>query len=233
MAQLVLDLACRPALGRDDFFVTSCNRDAVAWIDRWPDWPMTGLALSGPAGSGKTHLGEVWRRRSSALSVDVDALREREPPALLEGRRNLMLDLDAGVTLPPELEETLLHLYNLIAEQNGHLVVASRTPPARWPVVLADLSSRLRAMASVSIAAPDDDLLTAVLLKQFDDRQISVDGDVIAYAVARMERSFEAAGALVEMLDREALARHRRIGVPLVRAVLDRERRQTERTDLS
>lgn len=227
LAQLVLDLGCRPALGRSDFYITPCNRDAVAWIDRWPEWPATGLALWGPAGSGKTHLGEVWRQRSSAPTVDIAMLRDREPRALLEGERYLVVDLDANV-LTKELEEPLLHLHNLIAEQNGHLMIVSRDPPARWRISLADLLSRLRAMPSVSIAAPDDELLMAVMLKQFGDRQLTIDTDVVAYAAARMERSFEAASRLVEELDREALVRRRRIGLNLVRGVLDRQQRPAD-----
>ena len=40
--QLPLDLGHRPALGREDFLVAPSNQGAVAWIDRWPDWPGPG-----------------------------------------------------------------------------------------------------------------------------------------------------------------------------------------------
>jgi len=222
VAQLALDLGYRTAQGRDDFFVTPCNAGAVGWVDRWPDWPTPALALWGPSASGKSHLAEVWRTRSRARTAHVDELRDREPPALLDGERHLVLDFAGAPSVPADLEEPLLHLYNLVSEQGGNLLLTARIPPARWPVALADLSSRLRAVVAVPISAPDDELLTALLLKQFADRQLAVGTDVVAYAVARMERSFEAARTLVDTLDREAMARRKRIGLPLLREVLDR-----------
>ena len=54
------------AMGREDFLVSPSNADAVAWIDRWPDWPGPALVIVGPPGSGKTHLGQVWRQQAGA-----------------------------------------------------------------------------------------------------------------------------------------------------------------------
>ncbi len=222
MGQLALDLGHRSALGREDFFVTPCNTDAVGWVDRWPDWPTPGLVLWGPPASGKSHLAEVWRSRSGAPLVGLDILHDHEPPAILGERHCLAVDLGGRASIAAELQEPLLHLYNLVAEEGGSLLITAQTPPARWPVALADLSSRLRAMVAVSIDSPDDELLTAILLKQFADRQLAVGADIVSYAVARMERSFEAVKALVDAIDREALAQRRRVSVPLLRAVLDR-----------
>jgi chromosomal replication initiation ATPase DnaA len=221
MAQLALDLAFRPAQGRDDFFVTPCNDAAVGWIDRWPDWPVPGLVVWGPPASGKSHLGEVWRMRSAAPSVGLDALARDIPPAILGDNRQLLLDVADATAIPVELEEPLLHLYNLIAERRGSLLLTARTPPARWAVRLPDLGSRLLAMNAVPIAPPDDALLTAVMLKQLDDRRIKLPDDAIQYALSRMERSFEAARSVVAALDREALAQRRRPGLPLLREILE------------
>src|SRR5205809_5405273 len=59
--QLTFELALPPpTFAREDFVVGDGNREALAWLDRWPDWPAPALALSGPAGSGKTHLGRIW-----------------------------------------------------------------------------------------------------------------------------------------------------------------------------
>ena len=130
-------------------------------------------------------------------------------------------DFDDSQTVPSELEEPLLHLYNLVVEKGGTLLLTARTPPARWTIGLADLSSRLRAMAAVPIAPPDDAMLTAVLLKQLDDRKIGLPRDAVFYAVSRMERSFEAARSLVAAIDREAYAQRRKPGLPLVRQILE------------
>jgi chromosomal replication initiation ATPase DnaA len=220
--QLPLDLGPRPALGREDFLLADCNAAAVAWIDRWPDWPGGGLAIHGPAGSGKSHLAAVWRRQSGALSIAVDELGTAEPPRLLGEARACVIDGLYDTSARPD-ERRLLHLYNLLRERGGHLLLTAQAPPARWPVVLPDLRSRLGALPAVEIGAPDDALLSAVLVKLFADRQLAVGTDVVAYLAPRMERSFAAARRIVDALDREALAAHRRIALPLARDVLARD----------
>ncbi len=121
-------------------------------------------------------------------------------------------------------EEALLHLYNLLAERQGHLLLAAREPPARWTIGLADLRSRLLAAPAVAVEAPDDALLGAVLVKLFADRQLRISEEVIAYLLPRIERSFAAAQAIVAALDRAALAGQRAVTVPLARDVLNRDR---------
>ncbi len=219
-AQLVLDLGHRPALGRADFLVSQCNADAVAWIDRWPDWPAPGLVIWGPAASGKSHLGQVWRARAAAPMITAADLDDREPPDLIGEHSDVYVDGADVVAGNPRRERAALHVYNMIAERGGHILFSSRTPPARWPLGLADLRSRLNALPVASIAPPDDAVLGAVLLKLFADRQLSVGVDVVQFAVTRMERSFEAAERLVAAVDRLALASQRRVTVPLLRDVL-------------
>ena len=71
------------------------------------------------------------------------------------------------------------------------------------------------------VSAPRDELLAAVLVKQFRDRQIDLPADVLAYLLARMERSFAAARAIVRALDHASLHAKRPITVPLARRVLE------------
>jgi DnaA regulatory inactivator Hda len=214
--QLPLDLGVRPAYGLEDFIVAESNRAAVAWVDSWPTWPGFALAISGPAGSGKTHLCQVWRQRSAARWVDADALYTLLPPDIAGDAPALVLDgLDGK--LP---ERPLLHLLNHLREQQRFVLIAAREPPARWKIDLPDLRSRLSAMPAVSIGAPDDALLGAVMRKLFRDRQLHVGPEVVDYLVARMERSLSAAQTVVGALDRAALADRRAITVALARAVL-------------
>jgi DnaA regulatory inactivator Hda len=215
--QFVFGFDHRPALGEETFLVADSNRDAVAWIDRWPDWQGPVLALFGPEGSGKSHLAHVWQRRSqahhlNAASLDVGFL-ENWPG---EGTAVVVEDGDCGVD-----EACLFHLMNLVREDHGFLLLTSREAPARWPVALPDLRSRLAAAQAVAITRPDDVLIAAVLAKLFQDRQLRVPEDVIAYLVSRMERSFAAIGVTVATLDRLSLAERRAITVPLARRVLD------------
>jgi len=215
-AQLPLDLGVRPAYGLDDFIVADSNRAAVAWIDSWPKWPSPVLAVAGPAGSGKTHLCQVWRQRTGARIVAPDALYTLLPPELVDDAPAIVLD---GLE-PPLPERPLLHLLNHLGEQRRYALIAAREPPARWPVALPDLRSRLAALPAVAIGAPDDALIKAVIAKLFRDRQLHVGAEVVDYLLARMERSLSAAQRLVAALDRAALAGQRPITVALARRVL-------------
>ena len=219
MPQLTLDLGQRAALGRADFLVAPSNQTAVAWIDRWPDWPGPALALHGPAGCGKTHLAQVWRAASSAIQIDPGALDVAGLPDLLGPARAVVLDgMDAA--WDGERQQALLHLYNMMAERAGSLLFCGREAPARWPVALADLRSRLKAAQAVELGPPDDALIEALLVKLFADRQLKVGREVVAFLLPRMERSFAAARDLVDAVDRAALQARREITVPLVRSVL-------------
>ncbi|MDP2696917.1 DnaA ATPase domain-containing protein [Thalassospira sp.] len=215
--QLPLALELRPALGRDDFMVADCNREAVAWIDRWPDWPVPALCLYGPAGSGKSHLAEVWRARSGAHSIAGGALAGQEPDILLGDGLGLVIeDADQG------LDETVcFHLYNMLKERGGHLLMTAQQPPARWSLHLPDLRSRMGAALVCEILPPDDDLMAGLLLKLFADRQIAPSPSIIAYILPRIERSFAALTDLVGAIDRRALAEKRPVTLPLVRAIMD------------
>ena len=223
--QLALDLGHRAAFGRDDFLVAPCNADAVAWIDRWPDWPSPGLALWGAPASGKSHLAAVWRSRAAAACPDPASLAGRAPAEIAQGASAVLLDgLDAALAAAGaragDLAEAVLHLYNHLAAAGGHLLVTGEAPPARWAIALADLRSRLVALPAVGIERPDDATLAAVLVKLFADRQVRVGEEVVALLVARMERSFAAAAAAVDALDRAALAGGRAVTPALVREIL-------------
>jgi chromosomal replication initiation ATPase DnaA len=86
------------------------------------------------------------------------------------------------------------------------VLLAGRTPPSRWPIRLPDLSSRLRAVTSVEIRPPDDDLLAALLMHLLADRQLTVAQPVQAWLLTRLPRSPAALRQAVERLDGASLA---------------------------
>jgi chromosomal replication initiation ATPase DnaA len=200
--QLTFDLPHRAALGRDDFLVSSTNRQAVAMIDRWPDWLNPGLILIGPPGSGKTHLAEVWRSRSGARMCSSAGLAVAEVPALLSQGAVVVENLPGAALDQP----ALFHLINLARETGGYLLLTSEAYPPSWNLSLNDLASRLKAMPIASLGEPDDDLLRGLLVKLFTDRQIAVDEPTIAYMLTHMERSAAFARRIVDTIDRIALA---------------------------
>lgn len=222
--QLVLDLTSRAALGREDFFISPTNALAVQALDRWPGWATGKLALCGPAASGKSHLVQVWAARTNGAVVNADVLAEHDIAQLAETGDVAVEDVHRLAMLPSERrdqsEEALFHLHNRILGAGGTLLVTGEGAPARWDIRLPDLASRLRATEVATLEAPDDALLSAVLVKLFADRQLEVSPDLIQYLLSRIDRSFEAAKATVEALDRAGLSRKRAITPRLAGEVL-------------
>lgn len=215
--QLLLDLAQRPALGAEDFLISSANRAAASAIDQWPHWPQASMLVVAPPRAGKTHLGNVWRLKSGAKRLSADALREDD--IAFSGGALLVEDLHAGIAN----ERVLFHLLNLVRERKLSMLLTSRIPPGELKVELPDLRSRLRALPVVAIANPDEALLKAVLVKQFADRQLTVEPHVVNHIALHMEQSMQAAATVVAEIDRTAMSTHRKVTRALAAEVLARQ----------
>lgn len=225
--QFPLPFGHRPSLQGEDFLVAPSNVEAVAWIDRWPDWPGSSVVLVGARAAGKTHLASVFAARTAGRAIGRAALLDTPPADLSAGGVPLILDDADAMMGAPEAEQALFHLLNHFAPERGRLLMTATVPPARWHVVLRDLSSRLNALPVATIGAPDDALMAALIVKLFADRQLQVGADVVPFMVARMERSFAAARALVAEVDARALAEGRAVTLALVRAVMQAENGST------
>ena len=213
--QLIFDWPQRPALGREDFLVTSCNQDAVDWIDLWPNWPAPALIVHGPPGCGKSHLAAVWQARTGAASIDKSALVDFASRQESDNKNYLLEDASEVAD-----ETALFHLFNWVSDNGGSLLLTAQHPAIRWNIRLPDLVSRLRAAPSVAIGTPDETLIECLLVKMAMDRQLDIEPEVIAYLLPRMERSYSAARLLVARLDEMALARKRTVTIPLARDVI-------------
>ncbi|UYO00370.1 MAG: hypothetical protein KIT02_03885 [Devosia sp.] len=199
--QLALDLGHEPSLAADDFLVGTGNSVAHARIAAWPHWPEHLTVLVGPPASGKSHLARIFADISHAHMAGPDELAElvADPD-----RRALVIeDVDRG----QYDEVALFHLLNQSLRGERSLLLTARGDIAQWPLKTDDARSRLRRAPLFRLESSDDIELSHMLVKLFGDRQIKVEPRVIGYLVARMERSQEAATALVDTMDRLALAR--------------------------
>lgn len=217
--QLVFDLPAKDTLTRDEFFVSPANALALAAIDGWRGWPGGKMLLVGPKGSGKTHLAQIWLQAADAALIHGTDLAGADLPKLTAAGAVVVEDAEA-VAGDPAAEKALFHLHNLLA-QGGALLLTATSPARDWGLLLADLISRLQAAPVTRLETPDDALLSAVLIKLFADRQITVAPNLIAYLITRMPRSIGAARALVAALDAAALAQSRPITRSLAAEVLD------------
>lgn len=219
-AQIPLEFDGLTALGREDYLIGPGNREAVGWIDRWPEWPAPMLVITGPAASGKSHLASVWQQRSAAEPIRPEMLLSRTAEQIADAGKALVIDGVDPWLGECEAETTLFHLYNIFKEEQRSFLITMRMAPAHVDFAIPDLASRFRAAPLAAIQAPDDRLLASVLIKLFSDRQLTVGHDVIKYILPRMERSFAAARDIVAKADHLALAEKRGISVPLMRQVL-------------
>jgi chromosomal replication initiation ATPase DnaA len=209
--QLAFVLPHAESLTRDNFLEGPANAAGLALVDSWPEWPNRIMLLVGPEGSGKSHLAAVWAEQAGARSTTAHALTAAGVPGALATGALVVEDLRSS-----DLDErALFHLMNLAREDEASVLVTAREPPSTIQIELRDLRSRLRAVPTVSLLPPDDQLFRALIVKFCADRQLAVDETVVSYLATRIERSYAAARQAVELLDTEAL----RLGRPVTRAL--------------
>lgn len=213
--QLAFDWPTGVALGPDDFFVSEANAQAFTMLGTPETWPERKLVVTGPKGSGKSHLARVFQAQSGALLISANTISADDKS---DAATVIIEDMEL---LPEAAEEAVFHLHNNLRNAGGTLLMTSALPPSRWPIALPDLASRMQATTVVQIANPDDALLSALIMKLFADRQINPQPALVQYLTTRIERSFAAAADIVARLDAAALAQGRKINKALAAELLD------------
>ena len=207
--QLPLDLGHEPSHAEDDFLVGEGNGLAHARILAWPHWPDGVTLLIGPAASGKSHLSRIFADRSGAIVVSPETI---GAIAAVPGKEAVVVE---DVDRLGYDEHDLFHLLNQAMRGERTLLLSAREDVAHWPLRTDDVRSRVRRAPVFRLEVSDDIELSQMFVKLFGDRQIRIDPKVIGYVVPRMERSPEEAAALVELMDRLALAK----GSAITRAI--------------
>ena len=216
MSQLPLDMPFAGKAGRDAFQVSRCNELALAWIDRWPDWPgaCRALNIAGPTGAGKSHLATIWQDRVTNV-IMLDGL--GDAAGFVDGGFYVLDHIQPSAAWD---EEALFHLFNH-CRHSGGLLLLSDQPVGQMGWQLPDLRSRFRAVTMVEIALPDDSLLSALLAQYFTERQLVLPPAVLTYLVGRMERSYAAVQRVGMAPDARSIAEKRPLSVALARSVLE------------
>jgi chromosomal replication initiation ATPase DnaA len=213
LRQLPLPIPPRHAFDEASFLAADCNEAARTWLGRTEVWPERRLALWGGEDCGKTHLLRIWGDRHGAEMIDGPTL---------SGFPGVASPGGVAVDDADRAEETaLLHLLNTARDLGCPVLLAGRLPPARWTIGLRDLASRLRAITTVEIGAPDDDLLRRLLLHWLAERQLVADETLHDRLLVHLPRSPEVLRAAVARLDVKALTSRRRTVTPaMVREAL-------------
>jgi len=203
--QLAFDLTARHACGRSDFWVAPCNQEAIAWVEKYPNWPMHAVLIYGEAGSGKSHLASIF----SEVKLDAQELSEDVLP---EAEKIVVENVDCLTN-----EVALFHLFNAVQEKKGGLLMTARRLPE---FSLPDLRSRIAMIPKAEIKMPDDRTIEAVCAKVFEDKQILVDPSVFSYIATHLTRSFTTVQEVLNLADSLALQKGRRITIPLIREAI-------------
>lgn len=215
--QLIFDLPCYPAIGTEDFFVSKANSLAFEVIQNWANWNDRRVLITGGKGSGKTHLSHVWANLSGAKFIELN----NQEQDLSNIKTLIIENIDLIISIPT-FEEKLFHLLNFAKQLDIYVLMTSSVAASRLEVQLLDLSSRLQATEHFPIYPPDDALLSAVLVKQFSDRQINISPSLIEYILKRITRSLSSVSNFVVSLDNLMLKTKKGPSRAMISEVLDK-----------
>lgn len=223
--QLPLALRTPPDQRFDAFHGQAAARDAVHAAARGDsrDW----LYLSGPAGSGKSHLmlaacaeAAALGRRAAYLSLPAFVGRLGDALAAQEGADLVCLDGLAAIAGDRGEEEALFHFHNRARAGGALVVYAAEGGPATLGLALPDLVTRLGQCVRVVLEPLDEAGRREVLRQRAARRGLELDDAVLDYLLRRVDRDLASLTALLDRLDRASLAAQRRITIPFLRTQL-------------
>jgi len=234
LLQTAFDFSHPSYMDKEDFIVAKCNEDAFKSIEAWPNWLYFAMYLYGPKGCGKSHLANLFAQKIQqtdphifrVYSIEAQTVDRYLPENIfIESPCLVVENLNKNIN-----NEALFHLYNYYRDHGGYILFISTAAPAHLKFELADLQSRMNAVPAVEIKQPDDEMLTMLLLKLFNDHQLKVSPEVLHYAVSNMTRSFDYAQKLVKEADRVSLIKKSAITILTIKESFEllKDNKQTD-----
>jgi len=225
-AQLPLSLRW-PRRQRFEHFYPAANAAALAAVQALASQPGAAwLYLSGPSGSGKSHLLLAASQVAHGVGRTVQylPLKSLGDHAVairgVMGREFIALDNLDAIAGHREAEHALFDLYNRARAEGTALIFAAEVVPTQLPLTLPDLRSRLGACTQFSLKPLEDAERREVLKSQAALRGIELDDTVLDWLFARYVRDLGALLDLLDRLDQASLAAQRRVTVPFLRGFL-------------
>jgi chromosomal replication initiation ATPase DnaA len=225
LKQLPLQFATHNCMGREDFMVSDCNREAYQMIEAWPNWLGSGLFIYGPKGCGKSHLAHLFVDRVRAMSakpikteiIAASSVHMRSVKRLAEENTAIVVE---NVT-PKNHNEALFHLFNLFNTEGKYMLWTAENAPNQMNFPLKDLATRLKMLPCVKIAEPDDVMLQMLIVKLFDDRQLKISPEILNYIINNAPRSFAYIESLVAEIDKISLAYQASVNYTIIKQAMD------------
>ena len=200
----------------DDFFVSKCNYFAFNLIESWPKWEKNILNIYGERYSGKSHLSEIFKKKNKALIIRKNEINDGFFNKI-RFHENIILDnLDYIAD-----EKILYSIFNFVEQYNKYLIINSITPINSDKISLPDLKSRFKNCIYAKIEKPDDDMIFALVLKHFSDRQIKIEKKIIEYITKRIERSYGKILDFIYKVDQFSLINKKSIDYKSIKKILE------------
>ena len=213
--QLLLNFKYKQNFNYNDFYVSKSNFFAFQLIDNWPKWEKNILNIYGEKFSGKTHLSNIFLSKNNGIKVDESNI-NNEIFKKLKLYENIILDNYNNTA-----DENLMYsIFNLVDQDNKYLIINSRKPINEIIFKLDDLRSRSKNCLFAKIDQPDDDLMFAIILKNFSDRQIQVDKKLIDFIIKRIDRSYGKIADFIYKVDELSLKKKKAIDFKIIKEIL-------------
>ena len=213
--QLLLDFDIKTNFNDYDYFVSASNFFAFSLIDKWPKWEKRILNISGEKFSGKTHLSNIFKLKSSALFLNENKL-NNDIFNKIKLHESIIIDGFSNM-----VDENLTYsIFNLIDQDSKYLLITSEIPLGEMNFKLPDLVSRSRNMLQAKIDPPDDELIFAIILKNFSDRQIKLEKKIIEFIINRIDRSYSKISEFIYKIDELSLKKKKPINLKTIKEIL-------------
>ena len=213
--QLILKFPEHRAYKKEDFYVSPSNEEAFDFISSWPKWIKRIVNIFGPVGSGKSHLASILKSKTKCLEILPEDLNEKIISEFKTKEALIIENFNEKIS-----EELLFSLWNIALQDNKYFLINSIKPINSYKFKLPDLVSRIKSTLSIGIKLPSDDLISAIIAKNFSDKQIIVEEKHIDYIIKRIDRSYEKISQFILTLDRYSLKKGSPFGLKMIKEVL-------------
>ena len=214
--QELLNFAVNESFNENDYYVSNSNYFAKNIIQTWPKWGKKIINITGEKYCGKTHLSKIFKIKSNALYLYSNKINNNSIKRIKLYNSIIIEDLDEGFD-----EKLLYSIFNLVEQDNKYLLISSIQPINTMKFSLPDLVSRLKNCIIAKIERPDDDLIYAIILKSFSDRQIKLENKIIDYIIKRIARSYSKMHEFIYKIDELSLKKKKSINFKIIKEIIN------------
>jgi len=213
--QLLLNFEYKQNFKDEDFYVSKSNYFAFNLINTWPKWEKNFLNICGENFSGKSHLANIFLKKFKGIKINAHSFKNENLQEIKIYENIILENFDKNI------DEVLIYsLFNIIDQDNKYLIINSTTPINEISFKLNDLKSRTKNCLFAKIEKPDDELMFALILKNFSDRQITIDKKLIDFIIKRIDRSYGKIFEFIYKIDELSLKKKKPIDFKTIKEVL-------------